>query len=181
MGWKDAPVVESSPAWASAPEVDAPTGKGFLRTIGEPINNLSLGVIRGVRDAVDTGAEALASGYDKLRGPSLNTLVSGGEAQRVKGINTRDLAQYDKCCGGCWSIWRAGWHNAAIWRGACQRRRGHPIHCQERTGVYSGAADGWNDYGDKPYHDGGEGWRYGGSRWCRGDCRRRKCWRHQSR
>lgn len=87
MGWKDAPVVDSAPAWASAPEVEG--GKGFLRTIGDPFANLGAGFARGVRDVLDTGAEALATGYDKLRGPIVNS-----EAQRVKGINAQELARY---------------------------------------------------------------------------------------
>jgi hypothetical protein len=52
-----------------------------------------MGFLRGGKDVIDTGAEALATGYDKLTGAdqhTLGSLVTGqrpGEAARVKAMN----------------------------------------------------------------------------------------------
>lgn len=54
------------------------------------------GIARGVKDAVDTGAEFLASGYDKLRGRRASDLVTGyrGEAERVRAMNERGKSEF---------------------------------------------------------------------------------------
>lgn len=65
MGWKDAPVVESAPAWASAPEVD---GSGIMQNVG----NLVAG---GVRGAGSIGATLLAPydmAMDAIKGKGLS-------------------------------------------------------------------------------------------------------------
>lgn len=61
MGWKDAPVVESAPAWASAPEVDAPTFSGMLKDeLLRPVRAVRDLVAGGVRGAGSIGATLLA-------------------------------------------------------------------------------------------------------------------------
>jgi hypothetical protein len=50
MGWQDAPVVDTQPAWMSAPEVDAPKAKpetGFAETLGRGVANIGAGALRG--------------------------------------------------------------------------------------------------------------------------------------
>lgn len=65
--------------------------------------DLAYGMRRGVRDVIDTGAELLAKGYDKLTGgdkPTLSSLVTGqtpGEYARVKAMN--DAAQQESTQG----------------------------------------------------------------------------------
>lgn len=54
--------------------------------------NFSIGAARGLKDVVDTGAELLARGYDKVAGggPRVSDLVTGqpsGEAARVAAMN----------------------------------------------------------------------------------------------
>src|ERR687895_2456522 len=97
MGWKDAPVVESGPAWASAPEVGeaaapapAPTpapadggGFRFRPDVGRPSafgegRERVAGLLRGGKDILDTGAHALAWLWDAATG--------GSQAPRVAAI-----------------------------------------------------------------------------------------------
>ncbi|MBB4226026.1 transglycosylase SLT domain-containing protein [Variovorax guangxiensis] len=52
-----------------------------------------MGLARGVKDPIDTGAELLATGYDKLTGggPNVSGLVTGqqGEGTRVRAMNQK--------------------------------------------------------------------------------------------
>lgn len=58
-----------------------------------------MGLARGIKDPIDTGAELLASGYDRLtgNGPSVSGLVTGkqGEAARVRAMNAEGKAEFE--------------------------------------------------------------------------------------
>lgn len=57
-----------------------------------------MGLARGVKDPIDTGAALLATGYDKLTGggPSVSGLVTGqqGEGARVRAMNDQGKADF---------------------------------------------------------------------------------------
>lgn len=59
-----------------------------------------VGAVRGGKNVVDTGAEYLAKGYDKITGndKNLTSLITGqsGEAARVKKLNQEGKASYDQ-------------------------------------------------------------------------------------
>lgn len=54
-----------------------------------------LGVARGAKDVVDTGAEALAGLYDRVAGRGVTSLVTGSAADRVRAANEAGRAEYD--------------------------------------------------------------------------------------
>src|SRR5690349_21402032 len=64
--------------------------------------NIVMGAARGVKDVIDTGAELLATGYDKLTGgdkPNLSSLVTGekpGEGARVRAMNDAGKKSFEK-------------------------------------------------------------------------------------
>lgn len=65
----------------------------------EALTSLPGSLLRGAKDVVDTGAEYLAKGYDKLtgQGPTVRGLVTGeqsGEAARVKAMNDAGDAEF---------------------------------------------------------------------------------------
>jgi hypothetical protein len=66
----------------------------------ELMTSLPGGLVRGVKDVIDTGAGLLAKGYDKVTGgdrPTLSSLVTGeaqGEAARVRAMNDAGKADY---------------------------------------------------------------------------------------
>jgi len=73
--------------------VDAATG-----------GKMSVGAARGFKDIVDTGAELLAKGYDKVAGnsPNLSSLVTGqptGEYAKVKAENDAGKADFTRTYG----------------------------------------------------------------------------------
>lgn len=73
-------------------DVEKPTMGSMLKA--EALTSIPGGIARGLKDVVDTGAQALATVYDKARGPSLSSLVTGGEAQRIKGMNAAGNAEF---------------------------------------------------------------------------------------
>ena len=59
MGWKDAPVVEESPAWMTAPEVSSDTKASMGDTIaGLPITRFAMGAASPIIGAAQLGAQA---------------------------------------------------------------------------------------------------------------------------
>lgn len=72
------------------------TAMGYRELLRSP----PMALARGVKDVIDTGAEMLAAGYDKLRGPTLSTLVSGGEADRVRAMNKAGREEFDTATQG---------------------------------------------------------------------------------
>lgn len=108
--WASAPVVDAPEAPAPAQEVATQAPKrdrttaekliaaaGYANPAGLALQgitdgNFSIGAARGLKDVVDTGAELLARGYDKVTGggPKVSDLVTGqtsGEAARVAAMN----------------------------------------------------------------------------------------------
>lgn len=89
--WESEPAVKSDKKQPSA-------GQMFKQ---ELIASLPGGLARGFKDVVDTGAEYLAKGYDKLTGadkPTLSGLVTGqqgGEAARVRAMNEAGKAEFE--------------------------------------------------------------------------------------
>ncbi len=63
------------------------------RMIQRETNDLSSGLRRGLKDVIDTGAELLAKGYDKVTGEKR------GEFQRVKQMNDAGKAAYHEQVG----------------------------------------------------------------------------------
>jgi hypothetical protein len=63
-----------------------------------------MGLARGIRDPIDTGAELLASGYDRLtgNGPNVSGLVTGqqGEGARVRAMNQQGKQDFADQYGG---------------------------------------------------------------------------------
>lgn len=63
----------------------------------------SIGVARGVKDVIDTGANLLASGYDRLTGagPSVSGLVTGqqGEGARIREMNRAGKEDFEQAYG----------------------------------------------------------------------------------
>lgn len=57
-------------------------------------------VARGVKDVIDTGAEGLATLYDKVRGPTMSGMIAGGEADRVRAMNQAGKAEFDEATKG---------------------------------------------------------------------------------
>lgn len=59
---------------------------------GGTIENAAMGVLRGAKDVVDTGAQWLASGFDKLAGTN--------EGERVRQMNEAGKAEFERGYGG---------------------------------------------------------------------------------
>lgn len=86
--WEAAPLAEAPSAsssggddwWKTAPLADAAPKPGTAQSFGA-------GVLRGAKDVVDTGAQLLASGFDKIAGTS--------EGKRVGDMNTAGKAEFD--------------------------------------------------------------------------------------
>jgi hypothetical protein len=94
------PFADDTPSFADVKSEKANPPQRFSQRFGEEISNtipvqVGSGLLRGVKDVVDTGAELLASGYDKLRGNSITNLVTGGEADRVRRMNAAGKAEYE--------------------------------------------------------------------------------------
>lgn len=58
---------------------------------GGAVENFGMGLLRGAKDVVDTGAQWLASGFDKIAGT--------GEGGRVKSMNDAGQAEFDRGYG----------------------------------------------------------------------------------
>lgn len=82
-----------------APKADQPSFGQMLKQ--EMMASLPGGVLRGGKDVIDTGAELLAKGYDKLTeadAPTLSSLVTGqapGEAARIRAMNQAGKAEFE--------------------------------------------------------------------------------------
>jgi hypothetical protein len=113
--YKQAKATATAPADAQGgatgswePEVPQPSGAAFgvypsaRRQAQNNRPNASdaivMGLARSVKDPIDTGAELLASGYDKLTGgaPNLSGLVTGqqGEGARVRAMNQKGKQEF---------------------------------------------------------------------------------------
>lgn len=82
----------------------AAKGKG-----GSIVENIGTGLLRGAKDVVDTGAQWLASGFDKLAGTN--------EGARVQAMNEAGQADFDQGYGGSTAanVGRVGGQIAATW------------------------------------------------------------------
>ena len=67
-------------------ELDPIKGSG-----GGTLENVGAGLLRGAKDVIDTGAQFLASGFDKIAGTS--------EGERVRALNTEGKNQFDTAYG----------------------------------------------------------------------------------
>lgn len=82
--------------------MDAPEPAKAEKSTAE---NVVMGGLRGAKDVIDTGAEFLAKGWDKLTGgdkPTLRSLVTGeptGEAARVRKMNEAGKKDFEKDYG----------------------------------------------------------------------------------
>lgn len=78
----------------AAPKAEKSTGE-----------NIVMGGLRGVKDVIDTGAELLATGYDKLTGgdaPNVSSIVTGqkpGEGARVRRMNEAGKQEFEQNYG----------------------------------------------------------------------------------
>jgi hypothetical protein len=91
----------------------------------EALTSLPGGLVRGVKDIIDTGAEYLAAGYDKLTEgdqPTLSSLITGdkpGARARVKKMNAAGKAEFadaqDLVGAGGSNITRVGGNIVATW------------------------------------------------------------------
>lgn len=85
---------KSAPAFDPDAYLAKGTGDSFGQQLKREIyTSAPFAMARGAKDIVDTGAEFLAKGYDKMTGadaPTLSTLITGektGEAARVRAMN----------------------------------------------------------------------------------------------
>ncbi len=87
---------------APAPQATAKPEKSMLENIG-------MGAARGVKDVIDTGAQLLSSGFDKLAGT--------GEGDRVRAMNEAGKAKFKEGYGDsdAASVARVGGNIAATW------------------------------------------------------------------
>lgn len=105
----------STPASAAA-ALASEEGRSDLKTA-------AMGAARGVKDVIDTGAEFLAAGYDRLTGndkANVSSLVTGerpGEAGRVRRMNDAGKAEFKQEYGdsGLASASRIGGNIAATY------------------------------------------------------------------
>lgn len=80
---------------------DAPKSKTLDDIVIGGARDMIVGGARGLKDTIDTGAEWLASGFDKITGadkPTLSSLVTGepqGEAARVRAMNKAGDADFE--------------------------------------------------------------------------------------
>lgn len=87
MGWKDAPIVEASPAWASAPEVGANGGKSkAAQSFGSEVLGIAANAVKNLPGDIaqfgrDLGAGALR-GAGSIGATILRPLDSGAENQQ---------------------------------------------------------------------------------------------------
>lgn len=93
----------TAPATAAPPSISQ-TMVDVAPAMG-PYGKLIVGGARGAKDIVDTGAEYLAKGWDKLtsKAPTLSTLVAGppqGEADRVKAMNAAGEQEWNAAANG---------------------------------------------------------------------------------
>ena len=95
------------PARAAAQEAPAAPSAPFAQQVAAGAKNLAMGVARGAKDAIDTGAQALASGFDKVAGTQ--------EGARVRAMNQTGKAEFDQQYGDSTaaSIGRVGGQIAA--------------------------------------------------------------------
>jgi len=84
---KLAAYIQSMPADA-APKTPE---KSFLRQAGDAVVNTGMGVARGVKDVIDTGAQLLSSGFDKVAGTN--------EGERVRAMNTAGNQEFNRDYG----------------------------------------------------------------------------------
>ena len=68
-------------------ELDPTPGQG-----GGTVENIGMGLLRGAKDVVDTGAQLLASGFDKL--------ARTKEGEKVRQMNEAGKAEFEKGYGG---------------------------------------------------------------------------------
>lgn len=79
--------------------------KSLLSQAGDAVKNTSIGVARGIKDVIDTGAQGLANTYDYVTGsdkPTLTSLVTGqkmGEGARIRAMNQQGNTDYNKSYG----------------------------------------------------------------------------------
>lgn len=105
----------STPANAAA-ALTSEEGRSDLKTA-------AMGAARGVKDVIDTGAELLATGYDRIMGtdkPGVSSLVTGqksGEGGRVRRMNEAGKAEFAQEYGdsGLASAARVGGNIAATY------------------------------------------------------------------
>jgi hypothetical protein len=76
------------------PVEEAPAGPVESFLAGDPRGRALLGLARGGKDVVDTGAEWLAKGFDKLTGGG-----QPGEADRVRKLNESGKADFERRYG----------------------------------------------------------------------------------
>ena len=83
----------TAPATPAAQPVNAAAPSMLSMLKDEAMTSLPGGFARGLKDIVDTGAQALATGYDKITGgdqQTLSSLVTGqkpGEGERIRLMN----------------------------------------------------------------------------------------------
>lgn len=91
--WESAPLADAPKAgavagaddwWKSAPLADAAPKPGTAQSFGA-------GVLRGAKDVIDTGAQLLATGFDKIAGTQ--------EGQRVGAMNAAGKKEFDATYG----------------------------------------------------------------------------------
>lgn len=82
-GYSDGEIIDH----LSKRQTAQPKEAGMLDSAG----NLAMGVARGAKDVLDTGAQWLASGFDKLAGTN--------EGQRVRAMNEAGKADFEKQYG----------------------------------------------------------------------------------
>ena len=102
----------TAPDDATPDQVQAFAEKQFASMKQEPIPSKTelfkremmgfplVAIARGVKDVIDTGAEGLATLYDKARGPTLSGMIAGGEADRVRAMNQAGKAEFDEATQG---------------------------------------------------------------------------------
>lgn len=83
---------------------DLPTPTRVTRSTAKDVG---MGILRGAKDVIDTGAQGLASGFDKLFGTN--------EGERVRGMNEAGKQEFDQGYGGsaAASLGRVGGNVAA--------------------------------------------------------------------
>lgn len=95
---EDGPWAKYSATAEADPAAPQMSRADFLKR--ELLRSPPVALARGVKDVIDTGAELLAAGYDKLRGPTQSSLIAGGEADRVRAMNQAGRAEFDAATKG---------------------------------------------------------------------------------
>jgi len=83
------PIDPSAVQWDESPKAAKPSRSDLWKR--ELQRSAPYGIARGVKDVIDTGAKALASGFDALTGSN--------EAQRVGDMNAQGKAEFDRVAG----------------------------------------------------------------------------------